>query len=111
MLVLDPEGAIVKRAAGLPRKADVIAALGSVIEPAAPGVGLRRGRRVTVPPARVRPGWPAITTITPALGVTARLSPHSIGCVISRTAKTLTKRRAVDFCHVATAICPRVMLP
>lgn len=34
VLVLDPDGAIVKRAAGLPRKADVIAALGSVIEPA-----------------------------------------------------------------------------
>jgi hypothetical protein len=26
--------------------------------------------------------------------------------VTSRTAKMLTKRRAVDFCHVATAICP-----
>ncbi len=38
VLVLDPEGAIVKRAAGLPRKADVIAALGSVTEPAAPGI-------------------------------------------------------------------------
>jgi hypothetical protein len=24
-----------------------------------------------------------------------------------RAALTLTKRRAVDFCHVATAICPR----
>src|SRR6266571_5320472 len=33
VLVLDPEGAIVKRASGLPRKADVIAALGGVIEP------------------------------------------------------------------------------
>jgi thiol-disulfide isomerase/thioredoxin len=32
VLVLGPDGAIVKRAAGLPRKADVIAALGSVIE-------------------------------------------------------------------------------
>ncbi len=32
VFVLDPDGAIVKRAAGLPRKADVIAALGSVIE-------------------------------------------------------------------------------
>jgi thiol-disulfide isomerase/thioredoxin len=35
ILVLDPDGAIVKRAVGLPRKADVIAALGSVI----PGPG------------------------------------------------------------------------
>ena len=43
VLVLDPDGAIVKRAAGLPRKADVIAALGSVIEPSAPGVGLAAG--------------------------------------------------------------------
>jgi len=41
VLVLDPDGAIVKRASGLPRKADVIAALGSVIDPAAPGVGAR----------------------------------------------------------------------
>jgi thiol-disulfide isomerase/thioredoxin len=31
ILVLDPDGAIVRRAVGLPRKADVIAALGSVI--------------------------------------------------------------------------------
>jgi len=23
----------------------------------------------------------------------------------------LTKRRAVDFCHVATAICPHALLP
>ena len=38
VLVLDPDGAIVKRATGLPRKADVIAALGSVIEPPAPEV-------------------------------------------------------------------------
>ena len=35
VLVLDPEGTIVTRAAGLPRKADVIAALGSAI----PGPG------------------------------------------------------------------------
>ncbi len=33
VLVLGPDGAIVKRATGLPRKADVIAALGSVIDP------------------------------------------------------------------------------
>ena len=42
--------------------------------------------------------------------VTVRLSPHSIGFVIASTAQTLTKRRAVDFCHVATAICPRAAL-
>jgi hypothetical protein len=51
-----------------------------------------------------------IAEVSPAAGVTAGLSPHSIGCVIARTAKTLTKRRAVDFCHVATAICPRAAL-
>jgi len=39
--------------------------------------------------------------------VTARHGPHSIWFVMSWTAKMLTKRRAVDFCHVATAICPR----
>ena len=32
VLVLDPDGAIVKRATGLPRKADVIAALGTVVQ-------------------------------------------------------------------------------
>jgi len=39
VLVLDPGGAIVKRATGLPRKADVIAALGSVV----PGPGPHGG--------------------------------------------------------------------
>ena len=43
VLVLGPDGAIVKRAAGLPRKADVIAALGTVIDPAAPGLALAAG--------------------------------------------------------------------
>jgi thiol-disulfide isomerase/thioredoxin len=38
VLVLGPDGAVVKRAVGLPRKADVIAALGTVIEPTVPGV-------------------------------------------------------------------------
>ena len=33
ILVLDPDGAIVKRATGLPRKADVIAALGTAVQP------------------------------------------------------------------------------
>jgi hypothetical protein len=42
--------------------------------------------------------------------VTALLSPHSIGFVSSPTAQMLTKRRAVDFCHVATAICPPAAL-
>ena len=37
VLVLDPAGAVVKRAVGPPRKADVIAALGSVTGPAAAG--------------------------------------------------------------------------
>jgi thiol-disulfide isomerase/thioredoxin len=39
VLVLSPDGAIVKRAAGLPRKADVIAALGTAIPSAAPAGG------------------------------------------------------------------------
>ena len=38
VLVLDPAGVIVKRATGLPRQADVIAALGGVIDRPAPGV-------------------------------------------------------------------------
>ncbi len=43
VLVLGPDGAIAKRAVGLPRKADVIAALGTVIQPAAPGVTQQAG--------------------------------------------------------------------
>ena len=35
VLVLGPDGAVAKRAVGVPRQADVIAALGSVIRPAA----------------------------------------------------------------------------
>ncbi len=63
------------------------------------------------PASYARPGWPAIPESTPAVGVTARLSPHSIWFVNSWTAKMLTKRRAVDFCHVATAICPGTTRP
>jgi thioredoxin-like negative regulator of GroEL len=37
VLVLGPDGGIVSRAVGLPRQAEVIAALGSVIEPEASG--------------------------------------------------------------------------
>ena len=50
-------------------------------------------------------------TMPPVLEVTARVSPHSIGFVLRPRAKMLTKRRAVDFCHVATAICPRPAAP
>ena len=39
--------------------------------------------------------------------MTAGLSPNNIGFVMPLAAMTLTKRRAVDFCHVATALCPR----
>ena len=42
--------------------------------------------------------------------VTVRLNPHTIGLVIAPATQMLTKRRAVDFCHVATAICPQVPL-
>jgi thiol-disulfide isomerase/thioredoxin len=46
ILVLDPGGAIVRRAVGLPRKADVIAALGSAVTSATPSGdnGIRAGR-------------------------------------------------------------------
>jgi hypothetical protein len=39
--------------------------------------------------------------------VTAGPRPNTIGFVMFPAAEVLTKRRAVDFCHVATAICPR----
>jgi len=38
-------------------------------------------------------------------GVTAALTPHTIVYVLSGIAQRLTKRRAVDFCRVATALC------
>jgi thiol-disulfide isomerase/thioredoxin len=38
VLVLGPDGAVAKRAAGVPRQADVIAALGSVTRPASSGI-------------------------------------------------------------------------
>jgi hypothetical protein len=60
---------------------------------------------------RLRAIWPAMQGLAPASEVTAGLRPNSIWFVISRTATTLTKRRAVDFCHVATAICPRSPRP
>ena len=43
VLVLGADGAIVKRAAGLPRKADLIAALDTAIEPAASAVTAPEG--------------------------------------------------------------------
>jgi hypothetical protein len=49
-------------------------------------------------------------TAEAAAGVTAGPGPNSIGFVTRRIAETLTKRRAVDFCRVATAICPRGVL-
>ena len=48
-----------------------------------------------------------MTGMRPDGEVTAGLSPNSIRFVMSQAAQMLTKRRAVDFCHVATAICPR----
>ncbi len=43
--------------------------------------------------------------------MTAGDGPHTIWFVMVRTAKMLTRRRAVDFCHVATAICPLTAAP
>jgi hypothetical protein len=39
--------------------------------------------------------------------MTAAVTPNTIGFVTSPPANMLTKRRAVDFCHVATALCRR----
>ena len=47
VLVLGPDGAVVKRAVGLPRKADVIAALGTAIEPSVPGAAAPVGGEPT----------------------------------------------------------------
>ena len=43
------------------------------------------------------------------LVVTAVSPVNSIEYVPSRTAEMLTKRRAVDFCRVATAMCRRTV--
>jgi len=43
--------------------------------------------------------------------VTAGPAANTISFVQSLTAQMLTKRRAVDFCLVATAICMRSALP
>lgn len=43
--------------------------------------------------------------------VTGAAGPHSISSVPAAASRiALTKRRAVDFCRVATAICPAVPL-
>jgi len=48
----------------------------------------------------------ASTGPVPAGQVVTAVAPvNSIGYVPSRTAEMLTKRRAVDFCRVATAMC------
>jgi thiol-disulfide isomerase/thioredoxin len=47
VLVLGPDGAVVKCAVGLPRKADVIAALGTAIEPSLPGAAVPAGGELT----------------------------------------------------------------
>ena len=52
VLVLGPDGAIVQRAVGLPRQADVIAALGPVI----PGPGLTGARSDSRALARIASG-------------------------------------------------------
>jgi thiol-disulfide isomerase/thioredoxin len=91
VLVLGPDGRVAKRATGQPRKADVIAALGDVAVLPTDQIGI--------------------------MAVTVSLAAHSIGCVPARTASraligaarlprsTLTRRRAVDYCRVATALC------
>jgi thiol-disulfide isomerase/thioredoxin len=65
VLVLGPDGAIAKRAVGLPRKADVIAALGSVIpEPGPPPRAAKQtpppqAAKQTPPPQAAKPTRPA----------------------------------------------------
>ena len=75
--VLDAAGAITTRASGQPRKADVIAALGRIVE-------WRQSSHYLV----------------------RRSSTRSIFTYARRMESTyLTKRRAVDNCHTATALC------
>ena len=51
------------------------------------------------------PNQVTISPVSAKWRVTAAPLVNSIWCVSSRTAQMLTKRRAVDFCRVATAIC------
>jgi hypothetical protein len=55
--------------------------------------------------------WRGVSAYTPrsgsrSIGVTAWSAAHSIGCVAFPRIPALTRRRAVDFCRVATALCP-----
>jgi hypothetical protein len=59
-----------------------------------------QARLLNFPPNKV-----TIGSVSVDRGVTAVPPVHSIGYVPSRPAKMLTKRRAVDFCRVATAMC------
>jgi len=88
ILVLGPDGSVTRKATGVPRTADVIAAVGAV-DPSL----FSRSRMYSMPLSR---------------GVTDTPTVNSIMYVRSRPERMLlTKRRAVDFCHVATAICMR----
>ncbi len=56
---------------------------------------------------------PRVPVTLRSMGVTAQPPAHSIGyvafhgmCVALHGKQLLTKRRAVDFCRVATALCP-----
>jgi hypothetical protein len=49
--------------------------------------------------------WPTVDPVTANPVVTAVRTPHTIKYVPIQTVQTLTKRRAVDFCRVATAMC------
>ena len=60
-----------------------------------------RARLLNFPLGQVTMGSVSVSRV-----VTAVPPVNSIGYVPSRTAKMLTKRRAVDFCRVATAMCP-----
>ena len=64
-------------------------------------------RQVYRAPLNFPPNRATIGPVSVGLMVTAAQLVNSIECVPSRTAKMLTKRRAVDFCRVATAMCPR----
>jgi thiol-disulfide isomerase/thioredoxin len=98
VLVLGPQGQVARRASGLPDRAQVIDAL-----------ALATGERALT----------RLPTCDP--GLTGGMSPHSIGCMPNaihtgrrdasgsrawRALVPLTRRRPVDYCHVATALCP-----
>ena len=91
VLVLGPDGRIANRAAGQPRKADVIAAIGGLVVLSANQIGIGDSDS--------KPGRASIRNVP------ARTSAPALMGAVRPPWSMLSRRRAVDYCRVATALC------